>query len=60
MYADHLRPLARIFLNNIHFGNKVMSIRKEKEYQVIRNNLTYDTVGSESDPGPYFRSLLLD
>ena len=39
-------------------GNKVMSIREEREYEVIRNNLKYDPVGSESDPGPYFRSAL--
>ena len=39
-------------------GGKILSIKEEKEYEVIRGNLEYDAVGTESDPGPYWRSNL--
>ena len=35
-----------------------MSLRNEKKYETFRNNLTYDAVGTQSDPGPYWRSSL--
>ena len=40
------------------YGNSRMSIKNEKEYQKFKNNLSYDPVGSQDDPGPYFRSKL--
>ena len=36
----------------------MMSIKEEREYEVIRSNLEYDVVGTQDDPGPYFRSVL--
>ena len=35
-----------------------MSIKEEKEYELIRSNLLYDAVGTVDDPGPFWRSSL--
>ena len=37
-------------------GGKAMSIKNEREYEIMKNNLHYDPVGSKEDPGPYWRS----
>ena len=37
---------------------KSMSIKEEKEYELIRSNLQYDAVGTVDDPGPFWRSSL--
>ena len=39
-------------------GGKLMSIKEEREYEVIRSNLKYDPDGTINDPGPYWRSSL--
>ena len=39
-------------------GEKMMSIKEEREYEVIKSNLKYDAVGEDMDPGPYWRSVL--
>ena len=39
-------------------GGRMMSIKEEREYEVIRSNLEYDAIGTQADPGPYFRSSL--
>ena len=37
-------------------GSKPMSIKDEKEYAKFRKNMFLDEVGTEDDPGPYWRT----
>ena len=37
-------------------GSKQMSIREEKEYEKFKTLMFLDTEGSETDPGPYWRT----
>ena len=37
-------------------GDQVMSIKEEKAYNRFRNNMVLDKVGTEEDPGPYWRT----
>ena len=39
-------------------GAKPMSLQDEREYIKFKNNLSYDEVGSASDPGPYWVTKL--
>ena len=39
-------------------GGKLKSLKEEREYELIKSNLTYDPVGNETDSGPYWRSVL--
>ena len=43
---------------NCAIGSKLKSIKEEKDYEVIRGILEYDSTGSEQNPGPYWRSVL--
>ena len=43
---------------NCAIGGKILSLKEEKEYEVIKGNLNYDAIGTKEDPGPYFRSVL--
>ena len=40
------------------FGGKRMSLQNERKYEVFKSNLTYDPVGTVTDPGPYWKSKL--
>ena len=39
-------------------GAKPMSLHDEREYAKFRDNLVYDEVGTEEDPGPYWKTKL--
>ena len=39
-------------------GNKSMSLHDEREYYKFRSNLIYDETGTDTDPGPYWRTRL--
>ena len=37
-------------------GDQLMSIQEEKAYSRFRSNMVLDKVGTEEDPGPYWRT----
>ena len=36
-------------------GTKQMSLKDERDYEMFKNNMKYDVIGTDSDPGPYWR-----